>query len=68
MKVFESSPVKPLAMMATWVPFLPGVEETHLQLLMSSPHQEAEELHALVFIKQSDAFPGRAMGILGIEN
>lgn len=60
--------MKNLAMMATWVPFLPGVEEIRLQPLTHSPHQGAEELRVLVFIKRSDAFPGRAIGILGIEN
>lgn len=35
---------------------------------MYFPHHGAEELRVLVVMKQSDAFPGRAMGILGIEN
>lgn len=39
-----------------------------LQLLMDFPYQEREELRVLVFIKKSDAFPGRAMSILGIGN
>lgn len=60
--------MKNLAMMATWVPFFLGVEEMHLQPLMHSPHQGAEELRVLVFIKWSNAFLGRAIGILGIEN
>lgn len=55
-------------MMATWVPFVPGVEEMRPQPLMHAPHQGAKELRVLVFIKRSDAFSGRAIGILGIEN
>lgn len=42
--------------------------EGSAKLLMGFPHQEPEELHVLVSIKKSDAFPGRAMGILGIGN